>query len=702
MKKTIMAVNIGALFALPVSLFAQEIQNEDERSVETIQVIGVTSKFSALKSDTPIMQTARSVSIETSDAFLNKGALTLDDTLAYSAGVVGDTFGFSTRGDFANVRGFDAPEYRDGMQSLSGNYNNARPEIYTLEQVEVLKGPASVLFGPGAPGGIVNIVSKRPTLGKDNEVRLDLGNNNRRQIATDIHGTTPNDDLLMRFVGLYRNSDTQIAQVKDDSFVLAPSFTYYPTDYTEITLLADYTKRESDTAQQFLPLSGSLLQNASGLKTDPTVYVGEPGFNRYDTESWALTLLAEHQINEMWSVDVSSRYRDGESQYRQTWISFIGDGVPRLDDAGNGPRSWFLQNGFSTQFQIDARARAKFDVKATQHNLLIGVSHQRIDNQNDSSFLYGLDFSTGIPIPQGGLINVFAPVYGFTPSLPPIQQGIETQDRILGLYVHDEVIWNKWVFNAGIRFDDVKQSNINVSNQENESSISVSALYQFDNGFRPYINYAESFQPVYGIDSVTQKTLKPQQGEQIEAGIKYQPSKSDHLVTAAYFDIELNNLTNPNGLPNAPSQQEGVSSVDGFELEAILNFNEVNVDASFTLFDSEDPNGNQRASIPERLASIWINYIPADLPNFRSGIGFRHVGENESTGLSVITQEPQTIATASYSVLDLMLGYTIDNWDFSINVRNLSDKEYYATCLSRGDCFPGEVRSVNLSTKYSF
>ncbi|MCY7297356.1 TonB-dependent siderophore receptor [Alteromonas sp. a30] len=699
--KTSLAIALQSAFIALISTSAIA-DEQDSESVEHIQVVGSVNKFGALKDDIPLLETARSVSIETADDFAIKGMLTLDDTLVYSSGVVGEMFGFSTRGDFASVRGFDAPEYRDGMQSLSGNYNNTRPELFTLEQVEVLKGPASVLFGPGSPGGIINIVSKRPKAEIENEVQLEVGSFNRTQVAADLSLNNDDNSVMTRFVTLYRDSDTQISQVNDDSFVFAPSVTFTPSDATSISLLGDYTSRKSDTAQQFLPLTGTLLPSASGEKISNTAYLGEPGFNVFDTESWALTLLAEHRLNDTWSLDLSSRYRDGESTYNQTWIAFLGSGVPRIDENGNGARTWYQSRGFSTQFQFDARARATFDLGESMHRILVGVSHQRIENRQDSSRLRGFNFATGMP--DGGLINVFNPVYGNQPELPEIQRGQETEDRIFGVYIHDQINWHNWIFNAGVRFDDVsKDQGANAEDaDENETSFSASILYQFDNGVSPYFNYSESFQPVFGIDNVTGDALKPESGEQMELGVKWQPTGTQHFITLAAFDIELSNLSNPAALPDAPSQQEGVSEVQGAEIEAFFDWDAVTLELNAMTLDSEEQNGFQRSSIPEKAASAWLSYSPANIEGLTTGLGVRYVGENQSTGANALTGLPLTITTPGYTVFDVAVSYRWSQFEASLNVKNVTDKEYYATCLARGDCFAGEERGVTARFSYHF
>ena len=194
-------------------------------AIEEIVVTGKLSRFGATRSTTPILETSRSVNVIRESVFRSRGALTLDDTLSYTAGVVGDTYGFSTRGDFPRVRGFNAAEYRDGQQVLFGYYNNTRSDVYMLEQVEVLKGPASVLYGKGTPGGIVNAISKIARPGSDNEVLLDIGEHDRYQAAADISFQW-SDHLYARLVGVYRDSDTQVDFVQDEAIVVMPSITW--------------------------------------------------------------------------------------------------------------------------------------------------------------------------------------------------------------------------------------------------------------------------------------------------------------------------------------------------------------------------------------------------------------------------------------------------------------------------------------------
>lgn len=668
----------------------------DEPAVEVISVIGQMTTFGATKSDTPILETARSVSIETEAMFRAKGALTLDDVLAYTSGVVGEQFGFATRGDFYAVRGLDAPEYRDNIQSLFGNYNNTRPEIYTLEQVEVLKGPASVLYGQGSPGGLVNTVSKRAGPGIGDEIVFSYGTHDRVEIAGDFNAAL-SDTVFARLVALYRESDTQVDFVTDDALALAPSLTWAPDDDTELTLLVNYDERDGDTAHQFLPLTGTLLPSQSGARIENATYLGEPGFNAYDTESTAVTVIGSHALNDVFTLEGTARWRDGESDYRQAWIAFLGAGAPRIDADGNGLRSWYSNPASSEQLAADVRLRAQFATGAAEHEVLAGVNAQEIELSSSRAFL------------RQGVLNAFDPVYGDgRPSeaeLDAVRVASESSTDYVGYYLSNQTDIGNWKLTAGVRYDEVDNDAGATTQSDSATTLAAGVLYAFENGLSPYVSYAESFEPVVGTDAITGDPLDPQEGEQVEVGLKFQPNARTYLTLAA-FDIEQSNLPNPAGLPNAPTQQEGVTEIQGVEFELLTSLDtalgDLGLEFNASRLDIEDPNGNPLPSVPETQASAWASLRPTALPDLRLGLGVRHLGENQSNGTSVVTGEPVVITTDSVTLVDALVAYDFADWSAALNVRNAFDEDYYATCLARGDCFPGEERTVNLRLTRAF
>lgn len=678
--------------------------NDENAFVEEIIVTGQLSRYGATKSATPILETARSISVETEAQFRDKGALTLDDTLNYTAGVVGDTFGFSTRGDFPTVRGFDAAEYRDGQQVLFGFYNNTRSDVYMLEQVEVLKGPASVLYGKGTPGGIVNAISKLAGPDRDNEIVADVGNRDRYQISGDLNYSLA-DNLYFRLVGIYRDSDTQTDFVQDNAFIVMPSITYQ-TDRSSVSAMVEIVDRDGDTGQQFLPLTGTgcvnddvritpefLCINATSEEISPSTYLGDPDFNRYDTSSVLVSLLGHHEFSDAFSIEGVARYKDGEVNYNQSYIDFLG-AVPRVDADGNGGRTFYKSEAGSEQFAIDLRARFSFVTGLLDHEVFVGAAFQDVETDNDFLFLA-----------SQGTINIYNPVYGNVPSLfsdgTPLFDGAEQTTEDYGFYVSDQISVGALKINLGLRYDETKTATIDAADQrtsQKDDAVSFSAgvLYAFDSGLSPYASFAESFEPVIGTDGLTAQPLKPREGKQWEFGLKYQPPGTRTYITASYFDIEESNLPNPSSLINQPdSQQEGIGKVKGAELEAQTTFGDWYLEGNFTYLDTETADGVRFASTPETQASGWVQYQPSEGPleGFRIGGGIRYVDDNESS--FILNGVPAaTVVTDGVVLSDLLVGYAAENWDFTLNVRNITNETFYATCLARGDCFVGERRTI--------
>lgn len=711
----------AALFVSGVGYAQDNAEASDENRLETVQVIGQTSTFGATKSEIPVLETPRSLTIITEEEFLERGALSLSNTLSYTAGVTGEAFGFATRGDFTSIRGLDAPEYQDNLQVLFGFYNNARADIYTLEQVEVLKGPASVLYGQAAPGGILSTISKVAGPGNQvNEVVLTAGSNDRYQAGVDFGFDLSGDGAwTARLVGLVRDSGTQVDFIDDDALVIAPSITYQ-NERASLTALFNFTDRESDTSAQFLPLAATacgssdvsvsepnVCAGSTGEEVDISTYVGDPNFNKYDTQATTFSVFGTYQFNDFLNFEGTARYRDNEAEYDQTWISFLGDGNPRIFPDGTAiGRSWNSAPAGSTQFAFDARLRAKFETGPIRHEVLGGVNYQDVDTFVDRAFLYA----------QPTTFNIFNPVYDGSEvptdaQFDAVRARSETETVATDFYITDQMSIGKLIINAGIRFSSVESEDSASDQEDDETPITIGALYKTDFGLNPYISYSESFRATVGTDIVTNAALKPRQGEQIEVGLKYQHPGSRSYVTVAYFDLEEDNLVQ---FIAGGQTQPGLSiETEGFEIEALLNFGDFIVDFDFRNLDANDvdASGNStiRSSLPENAGSIWVSWEPSvgELSGFRFGAGARYASENEDNGTAFLAANgfaptPNRVVTDSYTLFDGLIGYTFNDVDFTLNVRNITDEDFYATCLSRGDCFLGEGRTITARAAYRF
>jgi iron complex outermembrane recepter protein len=690
-----------------------------ESRQETVIVTGTTGSFGATKTETPIVETARSLSVETSDMFIDKGALRLVDTLTYVAGVTAEPYGFSTRGDFPFSRGLSIPRYRDSIQELFGSYNSTRADVYTIEQVEVLKGPASVLYGQGSPGGIVNYVSKTPLEEFGGEIAAQAGNFDHYQIAGDVTGPVAGSDgtLLYRLVGLYRDTGTQIDQIDETTTVLMPSLSWLPTSDTKFTVIGLLQDTDSDAVAQFIPVDGTLNPHSvTGEYLDTNVYAGEPGFNRYNTESQQVTLLGEHRINDVFKLEGTALWRSGEADYHQAWPVFYGarylnqilDAVPALQMAADlqgltftdttVPRTFYQGDNTFDQMAGDLRLRAEFSTGKFDHHVLAGIQYQDVETDSDSAYYFGGGVLAG---DFRYVLDLANPVYGNYPDQAAFDAiyndtpASTVQD--VGVYISDQISYENWRFTLGVRSDNVENDSGAVVQDDDAISTSVGVLYRFDNGFAPYASYSESFETVVGTDTTTNNPLKPQEARQYEVGIKYEPEAFPGLITLNYFDIEISNLSNPNSLPGAASQQEGFGKLKGFEFETHVQIDEVYLQAAISTLDAEDPNGFQLAAAPETQASLWATWRPdGRWSGFKSGAGIRHVGETVSENGTI------RYVTPDYTLGDLMVGYEWDTWDFQVNARNLTDEAYLTGCLTRGDCFPGQRRTVVASLRYKF
>ncbi|MEQ9314413.1 MAG: TonB-dependent receptor, partial [Henriciella sp.] len=510
--------------------------------------------------------------------------------------------------------------------------------------------------------------------------------------------------LLFRMVGLYRDTGTQVEQVDEQTTVLMPSLSWLPTPDTTFTLIGLFQDTNSDTAAQFIPIKGTLEPLDDGTYLDWNLYAGEPGFNRYNTNSQQVTLLGEHRINEYLSLEGTALWRSGEADYHQAWPAFIG-GTRYLNDVlatdvftdTTVARTFYQGDNTFDQLAGDVRVRANFETGILEHDLLAGVQYQDVETDANSSYFFAGGALTG---DFRYVLDLKNPVYTGAPdqsAMDAIYNDAPTQNvQDLGLYVSDQISLGDWRFTLGVRSDNVENESGGASQDDDALSTSFGILYRFDNGFAPYASYSESFETVVGTD-LAGNQLEPEEARQYEVGFKYEPRGIPGLITAAYYDIEISNLPNPNSLPGNAAQQQGISTLKGFEVEGRLQFDQVFIQAAASTIDAENPNGFKLAAIPENQASIWTTWRPdGALEGFKAGAGIRYVGETVSENGTL------RYVTPDYTLGDLMVGYEWEHWDLAVNARNVTDEEYLTGCLTRGDCFPGLRRTVVANLRYKF
>ncbi len=684
--------------------------------LEQVTVVGKNLEgrtTSVGKMDAAITDIPFSVSIITQDFFTATGVKTLQDAFQYSAGVNGGPYGVDSRGDWATIRGVSPTLYLDGMRKSLGSYNNTRQDPYTLERLEILKGPASVGYGQASTGGIINMVSKRPQEEFSGEVWAQVGNFDRKQLAVDVTGPIDQDGKwLYRLVALRRDSESQTEHVDDDSMVIMPSLTWRPTEQTSITVSVNEQNNETGTGTQFLPLNGTILPNPNG-DIDLDVFLSEPDFDKYDSEQTAYTVSFDHEFNEIFALSGNYRNSKSEVEYRTMYPAFLGSlqsavygdvTYPRLmADGKTALRTALASDRSADSETYDLRLSANFETGAFEHSAVLGYDVQDITTDNDFAYLNRTSIDILNPI------DVYSPVYGqLSPSdaatlygLTPVDQPSTTLEQE-GFYFLDQVRYENWILSAGIRRDEVENSTQGDSNKDKDEQTTkqFGLMYQFENGISPYFSYTESFEPITGSD-VYGARYKPSEGEQKEWGVKYQPEGTNLLVTAAYYEIEESNrlMTDPNDPTNRIQAAGG--EIRGYELEVQGTWSQIDLIASYTKVDAKLQEQGQDtvniSAVPDEQASAWVSYRFADkLAGLRIGLGARY------TGTTYDGSDSEALETDSYTLVDGMIGFELENWFLSLNARNLTDKEHLTSCLGRGDCFAGEARTVTADVRYKF
>ena len=686
----LLALCVPALAQDAVELEAQQViaPRAVERGDGPVEGYVATRSLSATKTDTPVLETPQSISVITADRIRDQGSLTIQDSLRYVSGVRGEAYGIDSRSDSSLVRGTSPGVFLDGLQKGVGYYNNTRTDPFTLERIEVLKGPSSMLYGQSPVGGLLNLVSKRPQAEQSSELQLQYGTFDRKQIAFDSTGPLDEEGtLLYRVIAIQRDSDTQVDHVKDNRLLFMPSLTWRPNEQFEWTLIANAQEDDSGTTSSFLPHRGTVLSAPYG-RIDSDRFVSEPGFDEYDSEQKTLTSLMSWRLDDVWTLRQNLRWQKSKVSYQTIYGWPFGLSA----DGRTTERVYSVSKPEVTIWTADHQAESRFDTGALQHTLLLGVDYQHSMTDEKSAF--------GVATP----LDLYAPVYGsFDPSVVSLADLPQQRTSQKGLYVQDQVRYQKWLMTLGLR-KDWADTRVEDGDRQKDDAVTgrVGLTYLFDNGVAPYLSYSESFSPIIGLNADTQQSYKPLEGEQWELGVKYQPPGSNTLLTAAVFDLREQNRQIFGVTPRG-DRQAGETQVQGVELEGLVAITpEWDLIATYTYLDSEvvegeeGEEGSRIASVPEHMASLWSQhrFSIAGIPGFSAGAGVRYVGAS--------WDGTDSLKTPSTTLFDAMLGYAYQDWSFSLAATNLEDETYYTTCLSRGDCFTGNRRTVVATASYSF
>ncbi|MCV2215929.1 TonB-dependent siderophore receptor [Thauera sp. Sel9] len=730
-RKTVCLAILSAMPALAAAQESRQASADDGLAPTVLKAVTVDAyrtaetTSGATKTDTPVAETAQSVSVIVRDELDARGVQNLNDAMRYVAGVALESSGIDNRVDDFSIRGFDAGSWSnnvtvDGMRAPQGSqWNRTMVDSWNLERVEVLKGPSAVMYGQVAPGGMVNQVSKMPSADRERLLRLGINGHGQFNTAFDVGGGSEDDRHLFRLVGLYRKGDTQIKHTPEEHYFIAPSYSLQISDATKLTLLGLYQRDDGGSTYQFLPMDGTLVATPFGRMKN-TTFIGEPHWNTYDRTIWTAGYVFEHAFDDNWKFSQSARVTDVESLFR----TVVTSGALNADGRTQNRRAVWGE-GDSRGYTVDTRLTGKFATGAVAHTLLAGLDWQKADWTGARGAMIS-------PPP----IDIFNPVYGgFRPTTTSINYSGGKNEQT-GVYLQDQMAIDKWRLTLGGRYDWTEDDTYSQSYSaisgvygarspsrvKNEAfTRNAGILYVSDLGLSPYLSYAESFQPAGSNTSMsfTDKPFDPVTGKQWEFGIKYQPANHDGLVTVSIYDLRQQDILVNDPDPahntcgsNGTSQcqvQDGESRVTGVEVEGRITLQKgLSVIGAVSWMDSEITRstaglkGKELARVPEKTVSLWADYtfLGGDLAGLSLAAGVRYNGRSygDSANLYEIP---------SFTLYDAAIRYIIGRdsstpVQLALNVGNLTDKRYVSTCGGVSSCFYGTGRTVNATATFSW
>jgi iron complex outermembrane receptor protein len=681
----------GAIQLSPIQVEGQETQ---ETPYGPDQGYVAHRSTTGSKTDTPIVETPQSISVVTRQQMEDQDPQRVSQALRYTAGVLPESLGNMTKLESTNIfsRGFPLDEYQDGLKLLGGSWGVAEIEPYNLERIEVLRGPASVLYGQADPAGIVNLVSKRPSAQPFHEVELQGGSFDQIGGAFDFTGPIDKDGkFLYRLTGLGRTADTQVDFTKDQRLTISPALTWQPNEDTSLTFLMNYQYDPGGGFYNWLPAAGTVLHNPNG-GISTSFNPGEPDFDEYRRDQYSIGYLFEHRFNDVWSVRQNFRYNHVDTTYDALLAFGLEPDQRTLD------RYTWRDKEDIDAFTVDNQVQAKFSTGPLKHTFLLGLDYQRRDyNQK-----LGYDFAT---TPS---IDVFDPNYHIDIDTPDWASDVDQTTNQIGVYAQDQMRLDHWAFLLGGRNDWADNSykdhlsDDHGSQSDRKFTWRAGLVYLFDNGLAPYASYSTSFNPQIGTDASGQ-AFKPTTANQYEIGLKYQPPNFDGFITGSLFQLTEQNVLTVD--PNNPgfSVQTGEIRSRGAEVEAHVNITpNWSVVGAYAFLDNDitkandGTEGNTPAQFPRHMASLWSDYTfdTGALNGLTLGGGVRYVGSSFGDNENSFKVPSYTLFDASLQYDLGALGTSLDGWKLGVNATNLLDRKYVASCNGDSFCAYGLRRTV--------
>lgn len=706
-KHTLRLILASTLLMVPAVQAAEDtltVTAETQESV-TAPTKGIVAKESAsgTKTATPLRKTPQTISVVTREQMNDQQPASVADALGYSSGVVTNYRGNSNRNDEVISRGFRyAPKLLDGLHYGLSSENGGAGQLdpWLLERVEMVHGPAGVLYGQVSPGGLLMMTSKRPTAESIHEVKLSTGNRHYGEAAFDFGGKLNDDNTLFyRLNGIANTKSEFVKNSKQQRMAIAPAITWLPNEDTSFTLLTSYQNDPKAGSRNFLPRSGTLYATPEGFTVPYDLNVSDADFAKSKREQTSIGYSLDHSFNEAVSFTQNLRYshRNEDYKYLVYGYDYSDHVMTRM------PQHEETQ---TNEFNVDNQLKGLFETGDVSHTVLGGLDYRYSHIDLKLSRAYGTQYNLDWTNP--GRIDIDENDLALaTSTLKTLNQ--------YGVYLQDQMAWNNWNLVLSGREDwsqvrtQDRLANTDVTYNDSAFTGRAGLLYAFDNGVSPYISYSTSFEPVLAQPAPGSDPLKPTTGAQTEVGVKFQPVGSNTMMTVSWFDINQKNVLssidgtryyNQIGKVNSQGIETEIHAQPTPEIKLIAAY--TYTDATTKESDTAAEVGHSPAAIPRHAASAWGSYSFLDgaLDGLTVGTGVRYVGKagGDNTGEYYVPH---------YTLYDAMVKYelgqavpALKGTSLQFNVQNLTDEHYVASCSNAYACFYGSGRTFVASVDY--
>ncbi|WP_421153891.1 TonB-dependent receptor [Aeromonas dhakensis] len=667
-----------ALLALSAGAHAED---------ETMTVVGKRSQHeevaTATRTNTPAKLVPQAIDSVKASELTAFGQPTLSEALT---GIPGVNASGDTRFDGVNIRGFSASNdfyldgFRDDMQYTR--------DLGNTERVEVLKGPAAVLYGRGSTGGIVNRVSKKPQKGLESSVSAQVGSFDSRRLAADLNGEA-GEQVQVRLNLAQEDKDSFRNGVISKRTLLAPSVNWEIND--KLNWLLQYERNEHDrTPDRGIP-------GVNGHPADvPKEYVySDTRRDFIDDVAQSTRSRLSWDINDQWQLRQQLGYTSLDSQFDNTYVTSVkGDKVTRA--------RW-QQDLKANSLISNTEVEGQLQTGPVEHRLLVGFEQNW---QERTPKLY----QNATAIPAGNLYDPGSlPTYDGAMKL---SSDANHKVRGYGLYVQDQLSLGDWHLLAGLRRDDftVTSRRNDLNKEETVSVTSLSPRLGLvwnpieEHAF--YASYSKTFTPVGGeLIGITpgdkNNNLDPQHTRLYEGGVKSDWLDGRLATTLSLYRLEMYNKRSKDPLDPTKVILTGLQRTEGIELSARAQLtDELYLRGGIAIQDAEqvkadaDLQGKRPMNVSRQNGELFAGYQSGKQGWFGE-TGVTAVGDR-------FADNANTTTLPGYARFDARAGYRWQQWEAQLSVENLTDHDYFVSATSASQIMPGTPRQLHLSAAYRF